>query len=83
MLELSLRIEKKFNICMNIFRVSFVKLILYDHRKYEPFQTKAFIEQKLINFNPALINIYIVVGPTGISHLALLRYIYIYIYIYI
>ena len=34
-----------------------MKLILYDGRKYEPFQTKAFIEPELSNFNPALMNI--------------------------
>ena len=34
-----------------------MKLILYDGRKYKPFQTKAFIEQELSNFNPALMNI--------------------------
>ena len=33
-----------------------MKLILYDSRKYEPFQTKAFIELELSNFNPALMN---------------------------
>ena len=33
-----------------------VKLILYDRRKYEPFQTKAFIEPEVSNFNPALMN---------------------------
>ena len=34
-----------------------MKLILYDGRKYEPFQTKAFIEQEFSSFNPALMNI--------------------------
>ena len=33
-----------------------MKLILYDHRKYDPFQMKAFIEPQLSNFNPALMN---------------------------
>ena len=33
-----------------------MKLVLYDGRKYEPFQTKAFIEPELYNFNPALMN---------------------------
>ena len=33
-----------------------MKLILYDRRKYEPFQTKAFIEPELSNFSPALLN---------------------------
>ena len=33
-----------------------MKLILYGLRKYEPFQTKAFIEPELYNFNPALLN---------------------------
>ena len=33
-----------------------MKLTLYDRRKYEPFQTKAFIEPELFNFNPALMN---------------------------
>ena len=34
-----------------------MKLILYDHRKYDPFQTKASIEPKLSNFNPALMSV--------------------------
>ena len=34
-----------------------MKLILYDHRKCEPFQTKASIEPKLSNFNLALMNV--------------------------
>ena len=34
-----------------------MKLILYGGRKYEPFQTKAFTEPELSNFNPALMNI--------------------------
>ena len=33
-----------------------MKLILYDRRKYEPFQTEALIEPELFNFNPALMN---------------------------
>ena len=40
---------------MNIF-CELVKLMLYDRRKYEPFETKAFIEPKLSNFNPTLMN---------------------------
>ena len=34
-----------------------MKLILYDGRKYKPFQRKAFIEPELSNFNPASMNI--------------------------
>ena len=34
-----------------------MNLILYDHRKYDPFQTKASIEPKSSNFNPALMNV--------------------------
>ena len=34
-----------------------MKLTLYRGRKYEPFQTKVFIEPELSNFNPALMNI--------------------------
>ena len=33
-----------------------MKLILYDPRRYEPYQTKAFIEPELSNFNQALMN---------------------------
>ena len=43
MLELSLRIKKKLiNICMNISEWA-CEIGIYDPRKYEPFQTKAFI----------------------------------------
>ena len=37
-----------------------MKLILYDSRKYEPFQTKACIEPELSNFDPALMNLEII-----------------------
>ena len=33
-----------------------MKLILYDRRKYEPCQMKAFIEPDFFNFNQALMN---------------------------
>ena len=33
-----------------------MKITLYDHRKYDPFQTKAVIEPELSNFNPALMS---------------------------
>ena len=57
MLELSLRIEKKLNACVNILSelVKLIFMTVYEPL-YEPFQTKAFIEPELSNVNPALMN---------------------------
>ena len=55
MLELSLKIEKLTPVWI-YFQSELVKLTLYDRGKYELFQTKAFIEPELSNFNPALMN---------------------------
>ena len=39
-----------------------MKLILYGHRKYEPFQTKDFVNQGLSSVSPALMNTSLTLG---------------------